>query len=500
MDIFISVLQNLLSPISIIFMFFGSIMGIIFGALPGLSGTIGVTLLIPMTFGMPAELAIALLISVWIGGVSGGFISATLLGIPGTASCIATTFDAYPLAKKGKATKALGIGIIASFIGTFFSCIIAMILSPIISKIAVKLGPWEYFSLGIAAIVLVVALSKGNMWKGMASASIGIVLTCVGAAPIDAYNRFTFGQYNLYGGLDGTAVMLGIFAVFLVVINFVKKDINYIVDDNNELKGFGITIKEFFDNGLNMIRSFLIGLWIGFLPGMGAGLSNLVAYSKAKSSSKHPEEFGKGSIEGIFATETSNNASIGGALIPMLSLGIPGDATTAVLLGGLTIHGLEPGPLLFQNNPIFVYVTFGASIVSAVIVLVMQTFGMRWFPKILKIPYHYLYPVVLLLCFVGAYTSTNTVYNIGLMLFMAGIAFLLEWAELPKTPFILSFILGGMIEKNLRRGLSYSTNGFIEFVTRPVSCIFLIIAFLSLIIPLVKDIKKRKDLEKLNAM
>ncbi|MBT9780091.1 Tat pathway signal protein [Clostridium sp. MCC353] len=492
MNIAVTVLQNLFSPVCLIFMFLGSLMGIIFGALPGLSGTIGVTLLLPMTFGMSPELGIALLISIWIGGVSGGFISATLLGIPGTSSCIATCFDAYPLSKKGQTTKALAVGITASFIGTFFSCIIAMFLSPVISKIAVKLGPWEYFSLCLCAIVLVVSLAKDNIWKGMAAASIGFVLQCVGAAPIDAVERFTFGDYNLYGGFDSSAVMLGAFAVFLVVSNYVNRDNDYVLEEKGCIKGFGLTLKEFKDNIVNMIRSFAIGLWIGFLPGMGAGLSNLVAYGQAKASSKHPEEFGKGTIEGVFATETSNNASVGGAMIPMASLGIPGDATTAVLLGGLTIHGLEPGPLLFQNKPVFVYVMFGAAILAAVMVLVMQLFGMRLFPKILKIPYHYLYSVVLALCFVGAFSSTNTIFNVGIMLFFGAVAFLMSIAGLPSTPFILAFILGGMIEKNLRRGFSYSTKGFITFLTRPVSLLFLIIAVLSLVIPVIKDLKKMK--------
>lgn len=490
----LTVLSNLFAPITFLLMFCGCVLGIIFGALPGLSGTIGVALLLPMTFGMSSEVSIALLISIWIGGVSGGFISATLLGIPGTASSIATCFEAYPMCKNGNVTKALGVGIIASFIGTFFSCIIAMILSPLISNLAVKLGPWEYFSLCLCAIVMVVSLSKGNMWKGLASACIGLILSSVGAAPIDATARFTFGNYNLYGGFDSTAVMLGAFAIYLIFINFVKKDNDYVVEERNDIKGIGITLGEIKENLANILRSFGIGLWVGFLPGMGAGLSNLLAYGQAKSSSKHPEKFGTGCVEGIFATETSNNASVGGALIPMTSLGIPGDATTAVLLGGLTIHGLEPGPLLFQNNPLFVYVMFGATIVSAVLVLLIQLVGMKWFPQILKIPYHYLYPAILVLCFVGAFSATNTIFNMGIMLFVALVAFLMEWAGIPRTPFILSFILGSMLEKNLRRGLSYSADGFQVFFTRPVSLIFILIAVGSLVMPIIKDIINKKKI------
>lgn len=494
MDIISAVLQNLLSPTCLIFMLLGCVMGIVFGALPGLSGTVGVTLLLPMTYGLSSEMGIALLISIWIGGVSGGFISATLLGIPGTASCIATCFDAYPLSKQGKSRKALMTGILASFIGTFFSCIIAMFLCRYVARIAMMLGPWEYFSLCLCAIVLVISLSKGNLFKGLAGAAIGLLLTCVGAAPIDATPRFTFGNYNLYSGLNSTAIMLGIFAIYLVVINFAKGETKLDVSKEEGVGGEGLTWKEFKDNIVNMIRSFLIGLWIGFLPGMGAGLSNMVAYGQAKSASKTPEKFGKGIVDGVFATETSNNASVGGALIPMISLGIPGDATTAVLLGALTIKGLEPGPLLFQNNPIYVYVLFGAAIISAIMVLVLQMGGIRLFPMILKIPYHYLYPAILVLCFIGAYSTSNTIFALGVMLAMTAIAVFLAWAEIPTTPFILANILGGMLEKYLRRGLSYSSNGAWSFFTRPVSLIFLVIAFVSLVWPPISEwLKSRKE-------
>ena len=495
MDIMSTVLSNLFSPTCLLFMTLGCAMGIIFGALPGLSGTVGVTLLLPMTIGMSSEMGIALLIAIWIGGVSGGFISATLLGIPGTASSIATCFDAYPLCRQGKARKALETGIYASFIGTFFSCIIAMVLCQYVAKVAMQLGPWEYFSLCVCAIILVVSLSKGNMAKGLAGAGIGLLLACVGAAPVDAVARYTFGNYNLYGGINSTGMMLGIFAIYLVLENFAKNQMSLTDKEAGSTGGEGLSFREFKSNIGNMIRSFMYGLWIGFLPGMGAGLSNLVAYGRAKSSSKHPEEFGNGCVDGVFATECSNNASVGGALIPMVSLGIPGDATTAVLLGALTIHGLEPGPLLFSNNPVYVYVLFGAAIVSAVLVLLMQLGGKRLFPKILQIPYHYLYPVILVMCFLGAYSSSNTIFAIGVMLAMTLIALFLSWADIPKMPFILANILGSMLEKYLRRGISYSTNGLLSFVTRPVSALFLLIAVLSLVLPIIKKKKKAKKKE-----
>lgn len=471
-------------------MVFGCSVGIVFGAIPGLSALLGVTLLLPVSFGMAPVSGFALLISVWVGGVSGAFIASTLLGIPGSTASIATCYDAYPLAQKGKAVKALGAGIIGSFLGTLFSVIVATFLSPIIADLAVKLGPWEYFSLCFCAIILVVSLSKGDIFKGLASASIGLLLCSVGIAPIDGYKRFIFGNYNLMGGINIIALVMGLYAIRLIVNDFGKGGVETPNLDCLKEKGIGITLKELKENTVNIIRSFLIGLWIGFLPGMGAGLSNMIAYAQAKSSSKHPEKFGTGCVDGVLASEVANNASVGGAVIPMIALGIPGDSTTAILLGGLIIHGIEPGPLLFSHNPVFVYTVFLAIAFSSIITLLLQLFNIKRLPKILMTPYHYLYPGLLIICFVGAFTGTNTLFNCVMMLFMAGLGIFMDIFKLPISPLILSFILGPMLEINLRKGLTYTDQGFVAFLTRPVSAIFLLIAVLSLIIPEMKNRRK----------
>jgi putative tricarboxylic transport membrane protein len=264
---------------------------------------------------------------------------------------VATCFDAYPLSKKGETVRALGVGILASFVGTVGSIVIATFVSPLIANLAVKLGPWEYFSLCLCSLVLVSTLAKGNMFKGLAGACIGILLSCIGSSPIDGYLRFSYGNIYLSGGIDMVALMLGIFAIKQIVVDYARGQQEMPEVDVASLKGFNIPIKDFLQNKMNIFRSFMIGLWIGFLPGMGAGLSNMVAYAQAKSSSKTPEAFGEGCVDGIFASEVSNNAAVGGAVIPMIALGIPGDAVTALLLSGLMIHGLQPGPLLYINNP-----------------------------------------------------------------------------------------------------------------------------------------------------
>ncbi len=342
MDMFFAGFLPLFQPLTFLLVFSATALGIVLGAIPGLSGGLGVALLLPVTFGMDPHMGLAMLIGIWVGGVSGAMIGSILLGIPGSPSAIATCFDGYPMTKNGEAVKALGAGITASFIGTFFSILIATFLSPIIADLALKLGPWEYFSLGFCAIALVAALSKENIFKGLAAAGIGLMLSSVGFAPIDGYPRFAFGNYFLNGGFDLISLMLGLFAIKQIVTDYARNQQDLPEVDMKNISGFGVSLKEFTSNIWNMVRSFFIGLWIGFLPGMGAALSNMVAYAQAKSSSKHPEKFGKGCIDGVFASEISNNSSVGGSLIPMVALGIPGDGTTAILLGGLMIHGIQP--------------------------------------------------------------------------------------------------------------------------------------------------------------
>ncbi|PWE27580.1 Tat pathway signal protein [Pararhodobacter marinus] len=476
-------LLALFEPTTFLVILLATSLGIILGAIPGLSGGLGVALLLPITFGMDPHVGLAMLVSIWVGGVSGGMIGSILLGIPGSPSSIATTFDGYPMTRNGQAVKALGAAIVASFIGTAFSILIAMFLSPVMARLALQLGPWEYFSLGFCAIALVAALARGSIFHGMAAAALGLLLSCVGFAPIDGNARFTFGSIYLSGGIDLVALMLGLFALKQIVQDHARGEQQIPEVDVRDIKGFGVSLKEYTDNAWNIVRSFVIGLWIGFLPGMGAALSNLVAYAQAKSASKHPEKFGKGCVDGVFASETSNNASVGGSLIPMVALGIPGDGTTAILLGGLMIHGIQAGPLLFANNPDIVYALFLTALLASVLVLLLQYFGMRLFPAILKIPYHYLYPAIVVLGFIGVFVGSSTAFNYVLLLGFAATGLLMDRVKLPVGPFILAFILGPMLELNLRRGITYTDEGVLPFFTRPVSALLLLVALLSIVWP-----------------
>lgn len=490
------ILSQFAVPFNLMLMLAGTFVGIIFGAIPGLSGTMAVMLFMPLTYTMQPGAAVIFLLSLWIGGCSGAFIGSVLLGIPGSASAVATCWDGHPMAQKGQASKALAIGMTASFIGTFFSAIIGGFAAEKVADFAFAMGPWEYTALCLVAMTMVLAISKGNMFKGLASTSIGLLLASVGYSPIDAEPRFTFDNMYLMSGLSMIVVLTGIFAVSHILVTFGKGFGAMPEVSKTGLRGYGLKLRDFKEEAVNIVRSFLIGLGIGFLPGMGSGLSNLVAYSSAKNGSKHPEEYGTGAAGGIWAPEVANNASIGGAMIPMAALGIPGDSTTALLIGALTIHGLEMGPMVFKNSGNIVYLMFFTVAVVAVVVLLMQSFGKRWFPYILKVPSHYMYPALLIICLASAYVDSGNLYKCGLMMVFCAVGVLMSWGGLPTSPLILSFILGPIMEKNMLKAFQYSGT-WTSFFTRPISGILMAIAMICIFSPIIsavlKKVKKNKQ-------
>ncbi|QSI03282.1 Tat pathway signal protein [Treponema ruminis] len=491
MSNYLAALLLCFQPANFILLLLCVLAGIIFGAIPGLNGSLGISLLLPLTFGMSTNASFGMLCGMYVGGVSGGFISAVLLGIPGTPSAIATCYDGYPMSKRGEAARALSLGIIGSFIGEVFSVAIASCMCTFIADLALKLGPWEYFSLCACAITLVAALSKENMAKGMMAAAIGLLIGCIGLDPITGVPRFTFGEKNLTGGIDITALMLGAYALSQIAKSYARGS-QKLPDVKVDITGNGLIASDFTSNIVTIVKALMVGLWIGFLPGMGSALSNMVSYSFCKSTSKHPERFGTGCPEGILASEVSNNAATGGALIPMISLGIPGDGATSLLLGALTIHGLTAGPLMMQQHPVTSYLFFAYMLVGAFIVLAVEMLAKRWFPYILKIPYHYLYTAILVMCYVGSFTSTNTMFNVRVMIVIAVLALFMDVARVPMSPLILAYILSSSLEEYLRKGMTYSPEGAVTFVKRPLSLLFLLIALGCVIAPVILPLI-RKD-------
>jgi len=495
MNEYLNALMICLRPINLLLITAMVSLGIVFGAIPGLSATLGIALLLPITFGLSTETSFVLLLAIWIGGVSGTFISAVLIGIPGSSSAIATCFDGFPMTKNGQAGKALGIGITASFIGTVGSVALATVLSPVIAEFALHLGPWEYFSLCFCAITLVASLSKGNIFKGVMSAGIGLLMGCIGMDPINGATRFNFGSMYLSSGISTVAQMLGMFAMCQIIRDSARGEAKMPEADLVSMKGLGVRLKDIAENIKTIAFAFVSGLWIGFLPGMGSGISNMVAYGYAKSISKEPESFGKGNPAGIWASETANNASLGGALIPMMALGIPGDGITAMLIAGLTIHGLQAGPLFMTEQPDLAMLIFACVMVAAIITFLVQVLTKRWFPYILKVPYHYLYTVILIICYIGGYGISNTMFNIYVMLALCFLAIFMNVVELPTSPLVLAFILSNKLERYFRQGISYSHGSYAEFFTRPISALLLAVSVLCVVAPLVSERRKKKKVQ-----
>jgi len=487
---------TVLTPIGIALMFVGVAVGIVFGALPGLSATMAIALFLPVTYTMLPNNAMTLLMALFIGAISGGLISAILLHIPGTPSSVATCFDGHPLVRKGQAAKALGLGVVFSFIGTLFSTVLLMFIAPEIARAAVNFGSFEFFSIAIFSLTMVATLSSGNMVKGVMAAIIGFMFSTVGTDAIESSARFNFGITNLKGGFDMLAVMVGLFAVGEIISaaetsrHADKEEVTQ--PSLKGVKGFGFSVKEFKSQLVNAVRSAAIGFGIGVLPGIGGGTSNVLAYTVAKNYDKHPEEFGQGRIDGVVASEAANNATIGGAMVPLLTLGIPGDTTTAMLLGALTLHGLTPGPLLFQNQAEIVYGIFAAMLICSCIMLFMEFFGLRVFVRLLSIPRYILLPCVFVLCVIGAYALKNNISQVIACLIFGFLGYGFKKLNIPSTPFILGFILGPLAEVNYRRGMIRTRGDFMPFLTSPISAVFLVIALLVVLMYATKPLRMKK--------
>ena len=481
-DLFAQGFLNVLAPDIFLLITVGVAVGIVFGAVPGLTAMMAIALCLPMTYALGAAAGISLLVALYVGATSGGLISAILLKIPGTPSSIATTFDGGPMMEKGEGAKALGAGIVFSFIGTILSIGALMFIAPSLARVALSFGPHEYFAIAVFSLTLIATLSSGSMVKGVFSGVAGFAISTVGIAPVDATARFTFGQVELNAGFSILTVLVGMFAIaeiIKVAEGGRSGRVQVAPTIARKIRGFGFTLKEFVGQIPNAIRSSIIGIGIGILPGIGAGTSNIISYIVAKKRSKTPEKFGKGTLEGIVASESANNAGIGGAMIPLLTLGIPGDAVTAILLGGLMIHGIQPGPMLFITQGGLVYTIFAALVLSAVMMLILEFYGLRIFIRLLSIPKHVLLPIILVLCAVGAFGLASRIFDIWTILAFGILGYGFAKAGIPAAPFIIGFILGPMAETNFRRGLQLSGGDVTGFLTNPISGTFLMLVALS---------------------
>ena len=466
----------------------GTLVGVIGGALPGVTITMTIIVALPFTFGLDPLQGLSAMVGIYVGGSAGGLITATLLGIPGTPSSLATMFDGFPMAKKGEPGRAVWLGIWASFYGGLLGGIFLIAATGPLAAFALKFGPWEYFSLFVLALSMVAGLVEASLLKGLIAGMLGLVVTVLGNDPLMGVPRLTFGIPFLEGGVEFLPVLIGVFAFSQIMTDAEKMGgTQRIAQAVSATTVFAVSHAkvtwEILSRPFLLLWSSLVGVWIGVLPAIGGSAANMMAYDQAKKFSKHPEEFGRGNPEGIIASEASNNANVGGSLVTIMAFGIPGDAVTAVMLGALTIHGIQSGPLFISQQPTIAYGIFAAYLLAHPIMVVITGIAARWALKVVMVPKSLLYPVVLVLCVVGAFALNNTMSNVYVLLTFGVLGYAMVKVGLPLAPFILGVILGDQIEINLIRSIMTDPDPWL-FVTRPISGLLLAAAVGSVVLAL----------------
>jgi putative tricarboxylic transport membrane protein len=485
--------QVALQPTNLIYCFFGVLIGTLVGVLPGLGPAAAIALLLPTTFKITPVSATIMLAGIYYGAMYGGSTTSILVNIPGEAASVVTCLDGYQMALKGRAGPALGIAAFGSFIAGTFAVIALTFVGPLLSNIALAFGPPEYFSLMIVGITVLTFLSSGSMIKALIMAGVGLILSGVGMDTISGKYRFTFNIQSLLDGVGVVPVAMGLFGISEVLLNL-ETEINRDIL-TTKVKNLFPTLKDWADSVWSIVRGSILGFFLGIIPGGGAVVASFASYAIEKKASKHPEEFGKGAIQGVAGPESANNSAAGGSFIPLLTLGIPANPVMAILLGALMIHGLQPGPLLMQSAPDLFWGTIVSMYIGNAMLLVLNLPLIPMWVKVLRVPYYLLYPLILLFCLIGAYSLDNTVADIIIMLIFGILGFLMKKLRYDGAPMILALVLGQKLETSLRRSLIMSQGDFSIFVTRPISLGFLITAVLLLIIPIITQRKRLSTLK-----
>lgn len=468
------VFEALSEPGLILLVIVGTALGIAVGAVPGLTGAMLISLSLPLTFSMDGREALTLLVAMYVGSVSGGLITATLLRIPGTPASIITTLDGYPMARSGRAARALGLGIGASFIGGLLSWAALATLARPIARFSTLLGPFEFFALVLLALTLVVGVSGKSPARGALSCLLGILSALPGTAPGSGALRLTFGFHAMDDGFKLLPVLIGLFALSRV---FSPAPTGGDARRTARVDGpFLLKWREWKGQTANLLRSSAIGTGIGILPGIGANIGSLIAYSTARAGSKHPEKFGTGCDEGVVASESANNATVGGALVPLIALGIPGSVIDAILLGAFVIHGLQPGPMLFENDPRIVGTIISSYLWANLAMLAIMLLSARWIAGLARIRHHALTPVVAVFCVLGSFALANRFFDVWVMIGFGVAGFLLERWRVPLAPFVIGFVLAPLGEEAMVTALMSSGGSGWPLLTRPGSLIFIALA------------------------
>ena len=486
----IDVLKEIFTVENVLMMNVGMAAGTIIGAMPGLNVIFAIAILLPLTFGMDSLAGMYLMLASYCGATYGGSITAILINTPGTPNAAATTFDGYPLAQKGRAGDALKVALVGSTFGGIISCLALLFFAPKIAKIAYHIASPEYFALCLFGICCVVGMAEKNVFKGIIMSFLGMAVSTVGISMLDGTSRFTFGNSNLLAGFRQATVILGVFAISEVLMklrNISKDDVKSI---NTDFKKSTLRTKEILKHWKVIAASSVIGVVIGAIPGTGGALSAMFSYDTARRMSKHPEEFGTGVIEGVLAPETGNNAVTGATLIPLLTLGIPGDAAVAVLLGALTMQGITPGFALFTDGSTWVWAIMLGLVVINFLMLLQGRIFIRLFANVTKVPMMVLLPCIVIATVLGAFAIANTTFDIFVMVVFGIVAYALRRLDFPIPPFVIGLVLGSLAEVNLRRGMTLG--GVSIFFTRPISLVIILISLLILCMPLFRKIKGRR--------
>lgn len=471
----------------------GVVLGLIVGMIPGLTISSGIIIVLPLTFALPPDISIALLLGLYVAGMTGGSFSAILLNIPGTPSASATAMDGFPMSNRGERGRALGVAITASFLGGLFSFGCLYLISPFLANVALSFQAADLFSLVFFGLTVICSFAAKSLIKGLLSAAIGLMIVTIGQDPMMGTSRFTFGNVDMLSGLHFLTALIGLFAVPQLVANVCSK--LAIARENQNSSGFGRVFPKLADLKRILIPVSIgapIGSFLGVLPGAGGPIAAFISYDYAKKVSKKPAEFGEGSVEGIAAPESANNAVTGGALIPMMTLGIPGDPVTAILIGALLVHGLAPGPMLFLERGDFAYGLIFSFFWANIFNLIIATAGIGLLVKVLATPRALMMPTIALLCVIGSYALRNSIFDIYVMLGFGLLGLTMRWLAMPVVPLLLALVLGPQLEEHLRVALTSSQGDLSVFFTSPYSLFFLMLALLSVVWSLYLEPRRQK--------
>jgi putative tricarboxylic transport membrane protein len=471
-----------LTPLNLLYCGLGVILGTLIGVLPGIGPVAGIGVLIPITFGMDATGALIMLAGIFYGSMYGGSTTSILINVPGEAASVVTSLEGYQMAKRGRAGAALGIAAIGSFVAGTISVLGLMLVAPYLVKVALSFGPHEYFALMLLGMTMVAYLGSKSLPKALAMAVLGLILSTVGQDPVVGARRFTFGSMELLDGISFVPAVIGLFAIGEILVN-----LRHSPTAQNLITNIGSlwpTRQDLAQSRGPILRGTVVGFLLGVLPGAGALISTFVSYTLEKRLAKNPERFGQGAIEGVAGPESANNAATGGALVPLLSLGVPASPVTAVMLGAFILHGVLPGPKLMEQYPELFWGLVASMYIGNVMLLVLNLPLVGMWASMLRIPYNILWPLIILFCLVGGYTVNNRASDLLIVVAFGVLGYAMRELDFPSAPVVLALVLGPMMESSLRQSLILSQGSFAEFFTRPISAALLVAAFVLILGPL----------------